>query len=177
MTESPRTVFKYGVLCSLTHLRISYRYERKHDKRTGKHSHGNVEHEVYIAYGSVFSNCTYQGAHQHRCQRSGKRVERSSDKVELVATVAASAKEVEHGVNHCVEHTYRETAYECTQKIHPESGKTCREARQILHEHTHKTNCNGHHCSLFITYLDKQLAGRYTHKQVCKEVHHVSHHA
>ena len=52
-------------------------------------------------------------------------VERTACLNQLVATVAAAAEKVEHGVNHGVEHTYAETADKRAKEVDIEVEGNC----------------------------------------------------
>ena len=95
------------------------------------------------------------GTHQQWCQCAGEGIERAAGLYQLVATIAAAAKQVKHGVDNGVEHADAEPANESAQQVDDkiehyrltldaERGHVGTDkAGQVLDKHADKTDGKG----------------------------------
>ena len=117
-------MLELGLRRHLTHLGILNRNKVEDDEGQGKHRHGDIHHEVHVGHLGIGSHRSDERTHEHGGQRAGKRVQRTTDHIELVTAVTAATEQVEHGVNHRIQDANGETGNECAQQIHAESGDT-----------------------------------------------------
>ena len=77
-----------------------------HEEGDEEDGHADEHERGHIGDVGVFGDLAYEHTYDKRGECAGERVERTAHLHELVAAVAASAEEVEHGVDHGVEDTY-----------------------------------------------------------------------
>ena len=83
---------------------VGDRDEGEDDERRREDRKRDVEDKVHVRDLRRLGNLANEDADKHRRSRSGQRVERRAYHVQLVASVAATAKEVEHRVHDHVQH-------------------------------------------------------------------------
>ena len=149
-----------------------------------EYGHRDIEQQVNRADGGGFGNLADKHTHEQRGDGTGERVARAAHLHELVALVAATAQEVEHGVNDHVEHTYREAADECAKEVDIVVERDTEDsrigaylAREPLEYEADEADNHGPLSCALVADILKHFAGGNTHEQICQEVHEVADHA
>ena len=161
MTESPRRTF-IGHLLTRS-LRFGYRRKTDNEINHGKDGHSDIEHYVHIVYLLAGQALADDGTHQHRRQGTAQRIEGTADHVQLVTTVTAAAKEVEHRINHGVQHAHTETTYQRAGQVHIE---TVHCAAEPLDGNSDETKEDSRQGRLLVTVLREEVSRRNTHNQI-----------
>ena len=187
MAESQRTVL---VLHSLVaQLGLGDIHHFNDEKAQNKYGDTDEEQRRNVAHTGLGRNLTNQYTHEEGSQRTREAVQRTTSLDQLVTLVATTTKQVQHGVNHGIQHTYAETADKCTKQIDDEVpsyhlsvvGKGgcigTKEAGEVLDEEANGTNSQSYQSGSFITILHNHFTSGNTHEEVCRKVHHITHHA
>ena len=158
MTESPRATLVHHFV--RYRLWLGQRGETNHDIYERKYSHRDIEHDVDIIDFLAFQRLAYDSTYQHRCQRTGERVERTADQVQLVTLVATTAQQVEHRVGDGIEHTYAEAAYQCAAQV---DSKAVGHAACPLDSDTDQSQQDSCQGCLLVAVFCQEITGRNTH--------------
>ena len=121
MTECPWRMFKLSFCRNLTYRRILYRDEQEYEECCSEYRHCYIEHEIDVCHLCACRNSSDECTNKHWSECARERVQSTSNEVELITTVAAATKQVEHRVHHGVEQTNRESGYESSQEIDVEA--------------------------------------------------------
>ena len=190
MAEAPCAVFRFLDLTGLlSHVRLGDIHKADDYERENEDSHSDEQQCRYIGHSCRGCDCADKHTYHKRGDCSGQGVKSTTGLHKLIALVAATTEQVEHGVDNSVEHTYAESADKRTQQVYHEVESDnirtyceygCSGAdltREPLEEQTHKTYSHCDQGCLLVADLAQHSSCGNTHEEICKEVHHVAEHA
>ena len=133
-----------ALACSLLlgslHVRLGNIGQADDDEGQSEDGHGDDHRGSRITYARILDRAADKISQQDGGYRTADRVARTTELDKLVTAVAAAAQSVEHGVNHDVEHTHRETCNEGSKYVYPERLHI---ARKELYADADETDRNG----------------------------------
>ena len=123
----------------------------------GEDEDGEGNHQSRRGCGDFgLAGVTDEGSHENIDTDSSGGVEYSTDLYKLVATVATSAEEVEHRIDHGVEHAHAEAGNEGADEIDHEAGRPT----DPLEKQTDNADDKGHQGRLLVAeFCDEQTCG------------------
>ncbi len=178
MARAPRAKWRWESALDEAHLNggllgLLDLGEADHDE--GDHEDGEGDHEGGGGVGDLsLGHITDEGTHEDVAGNGSRRVEHAAELDELIAFVAATAEDVEHGVDNAVEDTHAETGDESTDEINckhgAEVGLGVHETAHPLDEDTGGTDGKTDKSSLLIAELGYEHTCGNTHHKVGHEV-------
>ena len=90
MTESPRAAFVHRLCGGLAYLGVGNGDEKQNRECSSEYTHRDVKHGIDVHHGSLRGHRPDEGSYEHRGERPGKRVERSANQIQLIASVTAA---------------------------------------------------------------------------------------
>ena len=145
-------------------------HHEHHDEGQREDAHGDEQGGCGVADRGL-CGVPHEITYQHRNDRGGQRVERTAELHELVAAVAAAAQRIEHGVDHRIEHTHRETRNEGADQIDAETGHQTRKIRDADADEAYG---HGSERRLLVADALEHQARRQTHEGVGDEIGRVA---
>ena len=147
--------------------------EDNHDE--SNHEDGEGNHQSRRSVGNlslrgIGNQSTHKDVASHGCGA----VEHTAELDKLVALVAATAEEVEHGVYHAVEDTHAEACDECADEVngeHEAEVLLCVELTAVpLDEDADDTDSQADESRFLVAVLGNQHSSGNTHNEIGEEV-------
>ena len=145
------------------------------DNDEGNHEDSQSNEQSGSSVGNLsLRSVSNQSTHQDVACYGSRRVEHTANLNQLVARVATTAQQVQHGVNHTVQDSHAETGNQGTNKVNTEHQTKVllgvELTAQPLDKDTNDTYYQTDEGSLLVTELGNKHTSGNTHEEVSEEV-------